>query len=172
MDEEYFKNMCLIDTPGYNPPNTGTRINDFETATISIPDPYNNDSIINLFIDAKKSPKISVNIINGTPFINCNITLSADILSLHENSNYSTKESLDLISSYANSYLEKTISSYLYKMSKEYNSDIDNFGKYVIKNYSTWNDWIESDWLDNFENAFFTVHVDTKVVNGQLYTKI
>lgn len=57
-------------------------------------------------------------------------------------------------------------------MSKEYKTDIDNFGKYVIKNYPTWNDWIESDWLSNYQNAFFTVHVETNVANGQLYTKI
>ena len=57
-------------------------------------------------------------------------------------------------------------------MSKEYNADIDNFGKYVINNYSTWDKWIESDWLYNFKNAFFSVHVNTNVQNGQLYTKI
>lgn len=127
---------------------------------------------MNLFIHAKKEPKISVKLINGTPYIECNISLSADILSLDANANYSTKEAIEIISNYANSYLEKTISAYLYKMAKEYHSDIDDFGKYVIKNYSTWNDWIESDWLANFENAFFSVHVDTNVINGQLYTKI
>ena len=147
-------------------------VNDFETATISIPDPYEQDSIINLLIHAKKHPKISVKLINGTPYINCNITLSADILSLDANTNYSSKEALDLISDSANSYLEKSISSYLYKMSKEYHSDIDNFGRYVIKNYLYWNDWVESDWLKNFENAFFSVNVNTNVINGQLYTKI
>jgi len=147
-------------------------VNEFKTATISIPDPYEKDSIINLFIHTKKRPKITVKLINGTPYINCNISLSADILSLDNNTNYSTKESMDLISSYANSYLEKSLSSYLYKMAKDYNSDIDNFGKYVIKNYTTWKDWIESDWLSNFKNSFFTVTVDTNIVNGQLYTKI
>ena len=57
-------------------------------------------------------------------------------------------------------------------MSKEYNSDIDNFGKYVIKNYTTWDEWSKSDWLSNFKNSFFSVHVDTNIQNGQLYIKI
>ena len=145
--------------------------NEFKTSTISIPDPYKSDSIINLFIHAKKNPKISVKLINGTPYIECNIFLSADILSLDANTNYSTKESLNNISNSANSYLEKTITEYLYKMAKEYHADIDNFGKYVIKNYLTWNDWIKSDWLSNYKNSFFSVTVDVNVVNGQLYTK-
>ncbi len=147
-------------------------VDEFETATISIPNPYDSKSIINLFIHAKKNPKISVKLINGTPYIECNIFLSADILSLDKNTNYSTKEALEVVSNYANSYLEKSISAYLYKMSKEYHADIDNFGKYVIKNYATWNDWIESDWLSNFKNSFFSVTVDVNVNNGQLYTKI
>ena len=147
-------------------------IDKFETATISIPNPYNSDSILSLFIHAKKTPKISVNLINGTPYINCNITLMADILSLDENYDYSTNEALNMISSYARSYFEQSITEYLYKISKEYHSDIDNFGKYVIKNYVTWNDWVESNWLDNFENAFFNVNIDVNVFNGQLYTKI
>lgn len=147
-------------------------IDDFKTATISIPDPYNTDSIISLFIHAKKNPKVNVKLINGTPFISINITLSADILSIDENSNYSTTESLELIQNNANSYLEKSISTYLYKMSKEYKCDIDNFGKHVIHNYQTWNEWTTSDWLANFENSFFDVNVDVNVINGQLYTKI
>lgn len=147
-------------------------VDEFETATISIPDPNNTDSIINLFIHAKKVPNIYVNLINSTPYIECNITLSADILSLDENTDYSAKEALEIVSNYANSYLEKEISAYLYKMAKEYHADIDNFGKYVIKNYATWNDWIESDWLGNFENSFFSINVDVNVTNGKLYTKI
>ncbi len=146
--------------------------NKFKTATISIPDPLENNSIISLFVHAKRKPEISAKLINGTPYINCKISLSADILSLDNTSNYSTQDALNLISNYANSYLEKDISSYLYKMSKEYNSDIDNFGKYIIKNYTTWDEWIKSDWLSNFKNSFFTVQVDTNIVNGQLYNKI
>ena len=147
-------------------------VNEFETATISIPNPYDSGNVVNLFIHTKKTPKISAKLINGTPYIKCEISLSADIQTLDNGYDFSTQESLDNISYYANEYLEKNISSYLYKMSKEYNSDIDNFGKYVIKNYLTWNNWIESDWLYNFQNAYFSLHVNTAVQNGQLYTKI
>ena len=147
-------------------------VNEFKTATISIPDPYDSENIMNLFVHARKNPKLSVKLINNMPYIECNIFLNADIQSLDENSDYSTKELLDEISNYANEYLEKTILDYLYKMSKEYNSDIDNFGKYMIKNYSTWNEWIDSDWLYNYKNSFFLVKVNTNVQNGQLYTKI
>jgi len=32
MEDKYFKNLCLIDTPGYNPPGSGNTTHDFETA--------------------------------------------------------------------------------------------------------------------------------------------
>ena len=147
-------------------------VDEFETATITIPNPYNSNSVLNLFIHCSKKTKISAKLVNATPFIECNVFLSADIQSLDDNYDFSTQNAMNTVSDYANSYLEKIIASYLYKISKEYKSDIDNYGKYIIKNYSTWNEWRDSDWLNNFQNSFFSVHVDTNVQNGQLYTKI
>ena len=144
----------------------------FESANISIPNINDINSVTNLYITTTKSPKINVKLINGTPYIECNISLNANILSLDKNSNYSDEKNLETIKNYTDSYLEKSILSYLYKTSKEYKSDIDNFGKYVLNNYLTWNDWENSNWLSNYQNAFFTVNVDTTIYSGQLYTKI
>ncbi len=147
-------------------------IDKFKSATISVPNPYDINSVLNLYMTSIKSPKISVTLINGTPYIKCSIELKGNILSLDKNLNYSEINTLETIEQYTNSYMEQSISAYLYKTSKEYKSDIGNFGKYVIYNYPTWDDWIESDWLDNYQNAFFTVDVKTTIENGQLYTKI
>lgn len=147
-------------------------VDKFESATIGVPNPYDTNSVISLYITYAKRPKTSVKLINGNPYIECNIKLTGNILSLDENLNYSDSYTLNLIEDYTNSYLQQNISSYLYKTSKEYKSDIGNFGRHVINNYSTWNDWIESDWLYNYENSFFTVNVDTTLQSSQLYTKL
>lgn len=147
-------------------------INELESATISIPNPYDINSIISIYMTTAKNPKTSVKFVNGTPYIECNLSITANILSLDQNINYSDENTLKLIGEYASSFLEDNILSYLYKTSKEYKSDIADFGKYVISNYLTWDDWIESDWLYNYQNAFFTVNVDTNIQSGQLYTKI
>ena len=111
-------------------------------------------------------------LINGTPYIECNISLTGNITSLDTNLNYSDQETLNTIQQYANSYLEQTISSYLYKTAKEFKADIGNFGSHVVSNYLTWNDWIKSDWLYNYQNSFFSIHVNTTIQSGQLYTRI
>ena len=147
-------------------------VDKFESARISIPNPYDSESVINLYITENKSPKISVKLINGTPYIECNISIVGNALSLDENMDFSNKDTLNTIKEYTNSYLEQSIASYLYKTSKEYNADISNFGAHVLKNYTTWNDWIESDWLGNYQNAFFTINVESNIQSSQLYTKI
>ena len=60
------------------------------------------------------------------------------------------------------------IHTYLYKVSKEFNSDIDGFGKYAVKNFLTWDDWINYNWLDNYKNSFFEVNVNTDVKSGYI----
>lgn len=140
-------------------------VNKFKSATISIPSPFNSDSIINLYLTTPKDSESSVELVNGTPYITCNVSVTGNITALDENLDYSTEENLKLIEDYTNSYLEQNILSYLYKTSKEYNCDIANFGRHVIGNYLTWNDWIESDWLYNYQNSFFSVNVNSNIRN-------
>ena len=80
-------------------------------------------------------------------------------------------ETLDILNEYVNSYLEQNISDYLYKTAKQYKSDIANFGKYLLPNYLTLEDWNNSDWLTNYPNSFFKVTVSTKIQGGSLFNK-
>lgn len=41
-------------------------------------------------------------------------------------------------------------------------------GRYAVKYFSTWDDWIKYDWLNNYENAFFNVNVDINVISSYL----
>lgn len=147
-------------------------IDELGSATISIPSPFVLNSTISIYIISNKSPKISVELINGIPYIDCTIYIQGDILSLDENLDYTNEDNLKLIEEYSNSFLEQSISSYLYKTSKDLKSDIANFGKYALKNYATWDDWIESDWLYNYQNSFFTVKVNSNIQNSQLFTNM
>ena len=114
----------------------------------------------------------TVEIINNTPYIECNIHVNANVLTLDDTLNLSEKETYIILEEYARQYLEKNISNYLYKTSKEFKSDIAGFGNIIISKYPTWKDWINSDWLNNYENSFFKVNVDINVTNGYLFTKL
>lgn len=146
--------------------------NKLENCMITIPDPINNNSSIDIYLTKKKSTQNNVDIINNAPYIDVKANLEGYIASSNANSDYSSSENLDMISNSVNKYLESQISSLLYKTSKEFNSDIVGFGKYAIKNYFTWDDWIASDWLSTYKNAFFKVTVSTDIQSGELFSKM
>ena len=146
--------------------------NDLDSSVITIPSPFKDNGIISLYVTQSKDTKNSVKLINTTPFIKSEIFIYANVLSMDEDLDYSNEENLKAIEEYCNVYLEQNVLSCLYKTSKEYKSDIFNFGSYVMKNYLTWDDWNDSDWLTNYENSFFKVKVNSTIQSGQLFTKL
>lgn len=145
--------------------------NELQSAMISIPDPFNNTEIINLSLMQLKKPDIEVKLVNGSPYISCNVYLKANIVSLSSGSDFSKKENLNIISEYANSYLKSHINNYLYKTSKDFNSDTVGFGRYLLSSYATLEDWYNENWKSNYKNSFFDVNVDTTIMNSSLILK-
>ena len=86
-------------------------------------------------------------------------------------SKYSDPKVLDTISDNCNSYLESAYSSLLYKTSKEFKSDIFELGENALSNFLTTQEVNNYNWLNNYENAFFNVNVDTSVKSGMLITE-
>ncbi len=146
--------------------------NKLENATVIIPNPFDFNSTISVYINLNKKTENDVSFINGYPYIECNVNISGDILSIDESVDLTDPSALQTINSYVNTYLEDNITSYLYKTAKEFKSDIANFGQYVLPKYATWEDWIASDWLNNYQNSFFTVNVNTNIQSGYLFNKI
>ena len=139
-----------------------------EECIFSIPSPFDEDNGIDLYLTLDDKCSNDVKIINGSPYISCDVKLNARILSANKNSNYFEEENLELIESYANSYIKSQIEAYLYKTSKDYKSDIAVFGNHAVKYFSTWDEWLEYNWLDNYSNSFFNVNVDVNVISSYL----
>lgn len=146
--------------------------NELERATISIPSPFDEEETIALEIALTNSTSKSVKLINNYPYIKTNTEITARILSLTNGIDYTDKENLKKVEEYANNYLETQIKKYLYKTSKELRSDIAGFGKELRKGYLTLAEFYQSDWLNNYENAFFDVNIKANVIDSYLFTKI
>ena len=124
---------------------------------IQINNPSNPSELIDLKIQLRKKNKTSVEIINNSPLIKQDIYLYIRIDDFFNDVNvYELEE-------YINSFTEDIITNYLYKTAKVYNSDIDGFGKYALKHFSTINEWENFNWLDNYQNSFFKVNVNSKI---------
>lgn len=140
--------------------------NDIQICDISVPDPFNTDSYIDLRLNRRGKTKVDIDFINGTPYISVDVSVSGYGLSLNENIDYDSKENLEKYNESAEQYLKLQIENYLYKTSKDLNSDITGFGKYAISQYMTIGEWQSSSWLENYKSAFFDVNVNVNIESG------
>ncbi len=134
---------------------------------LNIPDPFNTDNLISvsIYLDGTKTKLESI---HESPYITVEAKLKSYILTYSDQSNYGTEEALRTIEKYINSYLETHIQEYLYKTAKQYHTDIDGFGKKMISKYRNIPQWNQSDWLKNYRNSFFEVHVYTDLEGSTL----
>ena len=135
---------------------------------ISIPNPENTSSYIDLYLSPTNNNQISVNIVNGSPYIKIKTFYSGRIYSMDSDSRYLNNEVLTNISTACNSYLESVFSDYLYKTSVVFKSDINGFGKNVLSKFATTGEFENYNWKENYKNAFFDVEVYTNVISSIL----
>lgn len=145
--------------------------NGFKNCTLSIPDPFNINSSVDLRLNKKRNSKVSVDFVNNSPYISVEVFLEGYGISLDESTDYSSVEDISILNNYAEQYLKLQLENYLYKTSKEFNSDISGFGKYALSKYLTWDEWISSNWLENYKNSFFNVKVHVNIQSGGEFNK-
>lgn len=141
--------------------------NQLQNTTISVPSPFNDYEYIALHIDSTHT-KSKVKIVNGFPYIMCDVSFKTRVLTSSVSSNYLTEDNIKKIEEYANAYFKSHIQDYLYKTSIELKSDISKFGRYAIRNFLTWQDWKEYDWINKYPNSTFNVQVDTNLKSSYL----
>lgn len=142
--------------------------NQIDNFLISIPDPDNSNSYIDIYVTPTKSTSIKIDTSNGSPYVKIKAKFTGRIYSMETNSNYLDANRLNDISKYCDSYLESIFSDYLYKTSKEFKSDINGFGKFALSNFLTIKDFNNYRWLDTYRDSFFDVKIDTSVKSAML----
>lgn len=139
---------------------------------ITIPNPLSQEEAIDIFLSLQRDTKNNVELLNNSPYINIKVSLEGYLTSSNESNDYSSDKNLKILSQATEEYLQNQISSYLYKTSKEFKADIVGYGKYAVKYYSTWDEWVNSDWLNNYQNSFFNVEVAVSLKPGELFSKV
>ncbi len=148
--------------------------NQLKSCNIRIPNPLEDSEGLDVNLRLSHSTKNNVTFVNGTPHISVSVDVKIKILSTTESSitgdsSYYTEENVKLIEDSCNEYLKENISKYLYKTAKDYKSDIDGFGKYAVKYFSTLQDWNEYNWLDSYKDSTFNVDVNTSLKSGYTF---
>jgi len=151
--------------------------NEVDSCIISIENPLSNNKEteasekMELQLFPAKNSKINVDIIDDKPHISIKVSLDADIMTLTKNNDYETNEALSKISDATKKYLEEQFNSYLYKVSREYNTDIDQFATKAPAHFATISDFENFNWPEKYKNAEFKVELDVNVISSMLLTK-
>lgn len=146
--------------------------NKLDTCTISIQNPLDNNSTLDLYVYKQKNTKKKINFINNSPYVDINVSVKARLISTDENAEELTNDNINKVQESANKYLEDEISKFLYKTSQTYNSDICGLGRYAITKFYKNSDWTDYNWLDNYKNSIFNVKVNSEIVSSLLFTEI
>ena len=85
---------------------------------ITIQDPISFDDSIDIYLDYKTRPKITVKMVNLTPYIDIDLAFNAYIASPDKSSEHSSTDSLEIIGKSASKYLKEQISTFSYKTSR------------------------------------------------------
>ena len=139
-----------------------------KNAQIRIPSSIEELDYIDLYIELEKDTNNTVLLVNGSPYIKSNPKIIAKMQSMNGNINLKDDEIVSKIEQSAKDFLEKNISDYLYKTAKILESDVDSFGLYALKYFSTTSEWEEFNWLHRYKDAFFDVNVDVNLRSSYL----
>lgn len=145
--------------------------NQVEGFLISIPNPYNTQELLDIYITPTRKTSVDVDLINHTPLVSISYAFSGRIYSTSQSYDFLDPSILENISISCNQYLSNIFEDFLYTTSKVYNSDICDIGQYSKEFFSTLNDFSNFDWTSNYKNCFFTTTIDTNVKSGYLLSK-
>lgn len=139
---------------------------------IHVPNPKDSEKEIDLIIYPSDKREVTVDIVNGSPYITFTEKFVGKIYSASKDKEYLNAEEIKNLSDLSNKYLENILKNYLYKTSATYGSDINDFGRYALSKFLTIDQFNEYDWKNNYKNSIFKVSVDTQVQTGFLITEI
>lgn len=145
--------------------------NKLKSSTITIDNPFDENNYIDLDIELYKSTEVSVNIINGSPFINLTVYPKGTIRSSGSVFNYINNDNIKTLQNTSNEYLKREITNYLYDIAKEYNTDVIGFKGICQTEYLTEDEFDKIRWNDIFQDSFFSVDVKTQISTSNLFNK-
>jgi spore germination protein KC len=145
--------------------------NKIKNCVLNIPSPFVENATIAIRIRQVKPTKNTVEYDRGTATIYSDIFLDGEIIEATGFYDFSSSENLQKVTDASDKYIKKLLLDYLYKTSKEFNSDIVGFGRLLLPRYRTVQEWEKINWLSKYENSVFSVNVKCNINEGELFSK-
>lgn len=145
--------------------------NDLNECVLTINSPFDENEKVDLKTSLYKDTDIDINLINGTPYISIEVFPEASIYSSGKNFDFLNDENIKKVEEATNSYIANLLKNYLYDITKNFNSDIVDFGGLYESTFLTEDEFDKLEWKKIFQDSFFDITVKTKINSSNLFNK-
>lgn len=146
--------------------------NKLKSCILTFDSPFKSGEFIDMEITKLyRKTKTNISLINNSPFIEIDIYPKCYISSSGKNYDYTKDADITKLEKTTDAYIQGIVTNYLYTITKQYDSDIAEFGKKFTASYLTLDDFKKIKWNDIFINSFYKVNVHTKITSSKLFNK-
>ena len=145
---------------------------EIKTCILTLDSPFKSDEKVDMEITKLyKHTSFDISLINNSPFIEIDVYPKCYVKSSGKHYDYTKSENIKKLEEATNKYIEGIIRNYLYKITKNYNSDIAAFGERFTANFLTLDEFEKIHWNSIFSSSFYKVNVHTKITSSKLFNK-
>ena len=165
-EDKYLTKLNVIDSICYS-----IIQNKLKNCILTIQNPFIETKELDVQIKLKNNTETSVNLINGTPYIQLNISIETALANTYFDFDYTSSENIKILENATSKYLEEVLLNYLYKISHDLNTDICGFKNKLANNFLTLEEFNKIDWQKIFEYSYFDVNVQNTLNYNGLFIK-
>ncbi len=159
-DDKYIGNLSTIETLCYS-----LLKDEVDNFVLTITNPFDESKKVDIKVGDLSQLKTDIDISNDIPTINIEFNLTAEVINILDNQNLSYDKTLEKLDIALKEYLTEEFKSYLYKTSREYKSDINEFYRIAKRHFLTNSDFENYDWPTKYENAEFNVKFNEDIIS-------
>ena len=132
---------------------------------VTLESPFDKNQKVDIYTNSLSQLDIDLDLSNDYPIIYIDLSLTAEVLNTLSEPQKTYDEVLDELNISLKQYLEKEFQDYLYKTSKEFKSDINEFYKIAKKEFLTNYDFENYNWAEKYENAEFHIYFNENIIS-------
>ena len=158
-DDKYVGSLSTIETLCYS-----LLKDEVDNFVLTITSPFDEAEKVDIKVGDLSQLKTDIDISKDAPVINIKFNLTAEVINVLDNQNTPYDKTLEKLNFALKEYLTEEFKSYLYKTSREYNSDINEFYKIAKRKFITNSDFSNYDWANKYEAAEFNVEFNEDII--------
>lgn len=159
-DDRYIGDLSTIETLCYS-----LLKDEVDNFVLTISNPLDESEKVDIKVGDLSQLKTDIDVSNDNPIINIKFNLTAEVINVLNNEHLPYDKTLEKLNSGLKDYLTAEFKSYLYKTSREYKSDINEFYKIAKRKFLTNSDFSNYDWARKYENAEFNVEFNKDIIS-------